>query len=354
MTAIDSATEPAAGPAGAARTTTEILTGARDLVAPALREAADGLPEPMRRIAGYHFGWCDAEGRPASEDGGKALRPALVLLAAEAVGGTARAALPAAVAVELVHNFSLLHDDVMDGDTTRRHRPTAWSVFGPSPAVLAGDALLTLAFEVLAGDGRPRAAEAGRMLGAAVQALVGGQAADLSFERRSDVDLAECTAMACGKTGALLGCCTALGALLGGAEPDRVDALRDFGADLGLAFQITDDLLGIWGDPAATGKPVHSDLRSRKKSLPVVAALTSGTDAGERLGALMAGEEPMTGESAAHAAELVEAAGGRAWCDERAAELLERAAASLDAAALHGAPREELAALARLAAHRDG
>src|SRR5690606_27455993 len=194
----------------------------------------------------------------------------------------------------------------------------------------------------------------GRMLGAAVQALVGGQAADLSFERRNDVGLDECTAMACGKTGALLGCCTALGALLGGAGRARVDALLDFGADMGLAFQIADDLLGIWGDPAATGKPVHSDLRSRKKSLPVVAALTSGTDAGERLGALLAGEGPMTDATAARAADLVEAAGGRAWCEARAAELLNRSSAALDAAALREAPRRELTALARLAAHRDG
>src|SRR5690349_13536830 len=133
-----------------ARPVADVLAWSKSLVDPALREAAERLPETMRRIAGYHFGWSDADGEPTHGDGGKALRPALVLLCAEAAGGAAASAVPAAVAVELVHNFSLLHDDVMDGDTTRRHRATAWTVFGTGPAILAGDALLSVAFEVLA------------------------------------------------------------------------------------------------------------------------------------------------------------------------------------------------------------
>ncbi|WP_017541261.1 family 2 encapsulin nanocompartment cargo protein polyprenyl transferase [Nocardiopsis halophila] len=353
--AADAAGRRAAGPA---RGAADVLSDSRDLVGPALREAVEGLPPAMGRIAGYHFGWCDEDGRPVADGGGKALRPALVLLSAEAVGGDARRALPAAVAVELVHNFSLLHDDVMDGDTTRRHRPTAWTVFGAGPAVLAGDALLTLAFEVLSRGGSQvgahRAAEAGRMVGAAVQDLIGGQSADLSFERRGDVGLEECLGMARGKTGALLACCTALGALWAGAGPARVGAMRDFGADLGLSFQIADDLLGIWGDPEATGKPVHSDLRSRKKTLPVVAAVASRTGAGDELHGLMSGQERLSDEEAERAAALVEEAGGRTWAVERADALLENALEALRTAVPHGRHREELSSLARLAAHRDG
>src|SRR5579884_3825829 len=128
----------------------EQVTAARDVIEPALRRAVDELAPVMRTIARYHFGWADEHGKDTQGGGGKALRPALTLLSAEAAGGCATSALPAAVAVELVHNFSLLHDDVMDGDLERRHRPTAWTVYGSGPAVLAGDALLSLAFDVLA------------------------------------------------------------------------------------------------------------------------------------------------------------------------------------------------------------
>lgn len=323
------------------------------MVESALRPAADRLPPSMRRIAGYHFGWWDEHGRPAGADAGKAIRPALVLLAAEAVGGGAAAALPAAVAVELAHNFSLLHDDVMDGDRTRRHRPTAWTVFGVSPAILAGDALLTLAFDVLATGGHPDTSRATRIFSVAIQELLEGQNTDVAFERRQDVELAECLSMAAGKTGALLGCACALGGLLGGGGQEQVEHLDAFGRDLGLAFQFVDDLLGIWGDPAVTGKPVYSDLRSRKKSLPVVAALASSTSAGRELARLYHGEHPLSDADLVRAAELVDAVGGRAWSQAQADELLTRALGHLGAAGSASVPGAELAVLARLVARRD-
>uniref|UniRef100_UPI0013C2CBF8 polyprenyl synthetase family protein n=1 Tax=Allorhizocola rhizosphaerae TaxID=1872709 RepID=UPI0013C2CBF8 len=298
----------------------------RALVDPALREAVDNLPGSLRRIAGYHLGWWDAQG--LHENGtaaGKALRPALALLAAEAVGGTAADALPAATAVELVHNFSLLHDDVMDGDAMRRHRPTAWSVFGVGSAILCGDALLALAFDVLAASGRPQSTEAARMLAAAVADLIAGQGEDLAFELRDDVDLNECLAMARKKTAALLEASMGLGALFGNGSASRIELLREFGADVGLAFQLSDDLLGIWGDPALTGKPVYSDLRRRKKSLPVVAALGSGAAGGARLAEAYRHRRPLSDEELAALAGAVERAGGRAFCAQLAGELLGRA-----------------------------
>ncbi|MDP9866470.1 MULTISPECIES: family 2 encapsulin nanocompartment cargo protein polyprenyl transferase [Streptosporangium] len=335
------------------RSAREVLAWSRELVESALRPAADTLPPSMRRIAGYHFGWWDEHGGQTVADGGKAIRPALVLLAAEAVGGGAAAALPAAAAVELAHNFSLLHDDVMDGDRTRRHRPTAWTVFGVSPAILAGDALLTLAFDVLAAGGHPAAPQATRIFGAAVQELLEGQHADVAFERRQNVELAECLSMAAGKTGALLGCACALGALLGGGSLEQIEHLHAFGRDLGLAFQLVDDLLGIWGDPAATGKPVYSDLRSRKKSLPVVAALASATPAGRELALLYHGERPLSDADLVRAAELIDAVGGRAWSQSQADELLTRALRRLRSAGSVPGPVAELSALARLVTHRD-
>jgi geranylgeranyl diphosphate synthase type I len=334
------------------RSAREVLAWSRGLVEPALRTAVDTLPPSMSHIAGYHLGWWDEHGRPAGVSGGKAIRPALALLSAQAVGGTATKAVPAAVTVELVHNHSLLHDDVMDRDLTRRHRRTAWTVFGVNPAILAGDALLVLALDVLAGSGHPAATGAIRMLTAAVQDLLDGQDADLSFEQCAEVELAECAQMAEGKTAALIGCACALGALFGGGTPEQVTCLRGFGKYVGLAFQHVDDLLGIWGDPAVTGKPVHSDLCSKKKSFPVVAALTSHTAAGAELAALYHQDQPLSATDAAHAADLIDAAGGRAFSQAQADQLLAQAMRQLHCAN-SAANAAELGALARLATHRD-
>ena len=336
-----------------ARSAREVLAWSRGVVEPALRTAVNTLPLSLLHIAGYHLGWWDEHGHPVRVSGGKAIRPTLALLCAQAAGGTAAAAVPAAVAVELVHNYSLLHDDVMDRDLTRRHRRTAWSVFGANPAILAGDALLVLAVDVLADSGHPAATDAIRMLAAAVQDLFDGQDADLSFEQRLQVELAECVRMAEGKTAALIGCACALGAVFGGGSPEQVAYLRGFGIHLGLAFQHVDDLLGIWGDPAVTGKPVHSDLCSRKKSFPVVAALTSHTPAGRELVALYHRDQPLSGTDAAHAAELIDAAGGRAWSQAQADELVAQAMRELHCASPAPRTAAELGALARLATHRD-
>ncbi|MGH3611313.1 MAG: family 2 encapsulin nanocompartment cargo protein polyprenyl transferase [Pseudonocardia sp.] len=344
MTTVDTAR-----PAG------EVLDSCRVRVEPALRAAVDALPSSMQRIVGYHLGWWEEDGRPTGAAGGKAIRPALTLLSAATVGGTADSAIPAAVAVELVHNFSLLHDDVMDRDLTRRHRPTAWAVFGTGPAILAGDSLLALAMDVLAASGHPAAERGTRMLSAAVQDLVNGQIADLAFEQRTDVGLSECLDMAGNKTGALLGCASAVGALFGNGGFDEVGAMERFGRELGVAFQIVDDLLGIWGDPVATGKAADTDLRCRKKTLPVVAALTSGTPAGRELDELYHREQELSDAELARAAELVELAGGRAWCHDRVGDLMVEALRRLPVAATPTASEAvaELGTLAQLIARRD-
>ncbi|MDN5747748.1 MAG: polyprenyl synthetase family protein [Pseudonocardia sp.] len=203
------------------------LGAARALVEPELVGLVDRLDAESRRVARYHFGWADADGVPPGRAaGGKALRPALALLSARAAGAAPEAAVRAAAAVELVHNFSLLHDDVMDGDTERRHRATAWTVFGRSAAVLAGDALLALAAEALLEDPGPAAAAATRSLLATVGRLVAGQSLDLRFEQRMDVSLEECLDMAAGKTGALLACSASIGAQVVRGGPGSGSAAR--------------------------------------------------------------------------------------------------------------------------------
>jgi geranylgeranyl diphosphate synthase type I len=325
---------------------------ARDLVGPALAAAVARLSPDVRKVAAYHLGLADADGQQlAGANGkppgtGKALRPALTLLSARAALAAPGRGVPAAVAVELVHNFSLLHDDIMDGDTERRHRPTAWTVFGVGAAILAGDAMLALAQDILLEDGAPQGLWAARCLSAAVQRLIAGQGADLAFERRDEVPLAECLTMASDKTAALMACACSIGAIHIGAAPEVAMGLAGFGAHAGLAFQLTDDLLGIWGSPEVTGKPVRSDLRARKKSLPVVAALTSETGAGRRLSELLRQPDALSEDELALAAALAEEAGGKSWTENEAATQLAAAHSCLAETVMPDEVRAEFAGIA--------
>ena len=314
----------------------ELLENGRILTTPVLRAAVARLVPPMDTVAAYHFGWIDEAGRPAEGDGGKAVRPALALLSAEAAGAPAETGIPGAVAVELVHNFSLLHDDLMDGDEKRRHRDTVWKVHGPAQAILVGDALFALANELLLEQGTVDAGRATRRLTTATRKLIDGQAQDISFEYRERVTVQECLDMEGKKTGSLLACASSIGAVLGGASDADADTLEEFGYHLGLAFQAVDDLLGIWGDPASTGKQTWSDLRQRKKSLPVVAAMAAGGRASERLGELLAADaknpenDAFNEEEFAMRAALIEEAGGREWTSEEARRQYATAVAALD------------------------
>ncbi|MFJ9536125.1 polyprenyl synthetase family protein [Streptomyces sp. NPDC101225] len=328
-----------------------VLGRCRALVRPALTEAVGRMHPWVGEMAAYSFGWCEVGGTPSVAPGGKGVRQALAVLGAEAAGAPGRAGVPAAVAVELVHAFSLLHDDIMDGDAARRRRPTVWKAYGTGPAVLAGDALFALAVETLAA--RPGGPRAVRVLSAALGDLVRGQADDLLFAARPwtgprRVRPAEYRTMAEHKTGALLGSAAALGALLGGAAPPVVDALDRAGRHLGIAFQIVDDVLGIWGDPAVTGKPVHGDLRERKKTYPVLAALDSGGRAVRRLATLLE-----TGEDPEEAATLIETAGGRSAATAEARRHLGAVDTVLADAVLETGAADELRTLLEYLVRRD-
>ncbi|HET9379471.1 MAG TPA: polyprenyl synthetase family protein [Streptomyces sp.] len=350
-------TVPTAPPAtmAAPRTTvdvTALLERGRMLATPVLRAAVERLAPPMNKVASYHFGWIDAHGRPADGDGGKAVRPALAVLSAEVTGASPETGVPGAVAVELIHNFSLLHDDLMDGDEQRRHRDTVWKVHGAAQAILVGDALFALANEVILENGTAEAARAARRLAAATRALIDGQAQDISYEQRDRVSVEECLEMEGNKTGALIACASSLGAVLGGADDRTADALERYGYHLGLAFQAVDDLLGIWGDPASTGKLAWSDLRQRKKSLPVVAALAADGPASAQLGEILAADARSSDfasfsedEFAARAA-LIERAGGRAWAADEARRQHTFAVEALNAVDMPERVRDRFTALA--------
>ncbi len=334
------------------------VTTARDVVRPALEASLERLTPAMRKVAAYHLGLADPDGAHPGNGtvGGKALRPALALLSVRSAGEPAERGMPAAVAVELVHNFSLLHDDIMDGDTERRHRPTAWTVFGVPSAILAGDALLALAQDILLEETGPQGRWAARCLLAAVQRLISGQSADMEFERRDDVTMDECLTMAGDKTAALMACASSIGAISVGAPASLAMSLADFGSHTGLAFQLVDDLLGIWGAPEVTGKPVWSDLRTRKKTLPVVAALSSPASQGalrRELADLLAKQEQLSEEDLGRAARLIEEAGGRAWAEEETARQLEAACKCLADAPIPPDVSAELTEIARFIADRE-
>ncbi|MFD0822282.1 polyprenyl synthetase family protein, partial [Micromonospora zhanjiangensis] len=194
----------------------------------------------------------------------------------------------------------------------------------------AGDALLGLAADLLSESPRGNAAWASRCLSAAIRRLIAGQAADIAFETRAEVTLDECLTMARDKTAALLSCSATLGAILRGAPEELTLGLALYGDRLGVAFQLSDDLLDIWGEPAVTGKPVLADLRERKKSVPVVRALTAGGPASEKLRDLYAAPGDLSDTDLATAAALIEETGARDWTTKEADRLLTEALAELD------------------------
>jgi geranylgeranyl diphosphate synthase type I len=304
---------------GAPPDATDVLQRDAATIDGPLRAAIGRLAAPLHVGAGFHFGFWDAHGNRIAAAQGKRARPTFVLAATRAFnqGRVSDAALRAGVAVELVHNFSLVHDDVIDADRLRRGRPTVWAQYGVPYAILLGDALLAMANQVLIREDDPEAAACCAELNSAVVALCVGQQQDMNFEDQAAVAPDDYLAMVAGKTAALLSSACVLGAMAGGAAPAQVDALRRFGYHVGLAFQLADDVLGIFGDPAVTGKPVGADLLRYKKSMPVLAAITAGSAAGDELAELYR-TRTVTADRLAHAVRLVTEAGGREWTENEA------------------------------------
>ena len=226
----------------------------------------------------YHMGWADAEFNPCQAQIGKRIRPMLCLLSCEACGGAGEQALPAAAALELMHNFTLIHDDIEDGDKTRRGRTAIWALWGIAQGINVGDTLFALAqlsLVRLAERHVPAQTivEAVRCLNDTCVSLTGGQYLDIGFESRGQVSIADYLAMVEGKTAALASCSCSLGTLVAAAPAVQRKHLAAFGYHMGMAFQMRDDVLGIWGDPDVTGKPAGADIARHKKSLPIIHGL---------------------------------------------------------------------------------
>ena len=307
-----------------------------------MRADGPGL-EGLRAMLFYHMGW---EGEGAGKHArGKRIRPLLVLLTAAAAGVNWRCALPAAAAAELVHNFSLIHDDIEDNSPLRRSRPTVWYKWGIPQAINTGDAMFTLAHLALLrleeSASPVTALQAAGILQQTCLHLTQGQYLDIAYEARGDLNLDAYWLMVRGKTAALLSACTELGALVAGVSDEQRMAYADFGRSLGLAFQALDDLLGIWGDSNLTGKSAESDLLAGKKSLPVLYGLSKEGPFASRWE-----QGAFTSEEVPALADLLEQEGARTYTQEAAARHTQEAIHSLNKAQPRGEAGEGIRALA--------
>lgn len=304
--------------------------------------------KPFHEMLTYHMGWT-GEGAGA-EATGKRIRPLLVLLTTAASSSptaplsaneTWQSALPAAAAVELVHNFSLVHDDIQDNSPKRRGRDTAWVKWGAPMAINAGDALFVLSNQAIMDLKNDYPAEvvvrAAEILHNTCLELTRGQYLDMSYEERTDLSVEDYWPMISGKTSALLSACCHIGALLGDADEDKQEVYRSYGHYLGLAFQVQDDILGIWGDEKATGKSVASDLVEGKNSLPVLAGLRKKGKFAERWA-----QGPIKPDEVEEVARLLASEDGYGFAKEASIQMTDMAINSLREADPQGETGEAL------------
>ena len=307
----------------------------------------DGHARPLYDQLAYHLGLDQTDGAR-----GKRIRPLLGLLAYRSIAGEHKGALPGAAAVELGHNFSLVHDDIEDGDLERRHRPTLWAIWGIPLAINAGDALFALSRLALyrlldGGFSERRVLEIMRIYDETCLALCEGQYLDISFERSTDVTVETYMDMIGKKTAALIGASVQAGALLATDDPDIIGAYRRFGFDLGLAFQIADDVKGSFWSSDRSGKAEAGDVRHRKKTLPVVWAFEHASAAeSARLRELFGpNDQPMTDDQVEEALGILIATGARDHAQAEARRLRDGALAELDALPIDDLHRVQLRAL---------
>ncbi len=300
-----------------------------------MRQVVSLLPEntpDFSVMARYPLGWVDEHDQPYGQSTGKRIRPMFLLLCTEAAGGDWQQALPAAAAVELLHNFSLIHDDIQDDSAVRHGRPTVWKNWGIANAINAGDAMFSLAYcalEQLSTTGLPAETilKIWRVFNQTNLELTHGQHLDMRFERQDTVSIGEYIEMISGKSAALLSACAQIGALVAASSDEVADKYAEFALNLGIAFQIRDDILGIWGDPDVTGKSVATDILSRKKSLPVLYGLERSNEL-----ASLYRQEHMSDDNVAHAVALLDDLGAAAYARETETLYYEKALAALEAA----------------------
>ncbi|WP_456475260.1 polyprenyl synthetase family protein [Candidatus Pyrohabitans sp.] len=305
-------------------------------------------PRRLYEMMEYHLGWLDESLKPAKQYRGKRFRPTLCLLTYKALAGVYNKALPAAAAIELIHNFSLIHDDIEDMDEERRHRPTLWKLFGIPHAINAGDGM-----HVLANLAALRLREYNvtdenivnvlAILNKTIMELCEGQYLDMSFEERMDIDVASYLDMISRKTAALIEASTYIGAILATRDEEVIQHFRNFGRKIGIAFQIIDDIIGIWEDK--TGKPKASDIRNRKKTLPVIYAFDRASQEDKKILTETYAKERLTCEDVERVLEILESTGAKEYTTKMAEKYESEALKELHAAGIKNEAVEKIEVL---------
>jgi geranylgeranyl diphosphate synthase type I len=330
----------------------ESFTSYRDTLRVEISKVIDSCPSILRNILRYHMGWQDEHGNSCSRESGKFIRSTLCLLSCEAVGGDTLQVMPAAAAVELIHNFSLIHDDIEDASEERHHRPTVWKLWGQSQAINAGDAMFNLAYLALLklkekGITDEKVTSSTKMLSLACLELCEGQYLDVEYENRLDITTEDYIDMAVRKTAALFAVSASLGAYLGSEDSRLVDFFHLFGKELGIAYQIYDDILGIWGTEESIGKSV-GDVSQRKKTLPVVYGLQNSKDEVRKRLERLYSQKSIEGKDIAEVTKILDQLGAKDYAENLAEYYYHKALAQLEATRLdtsRQAPLKEVACL---------
>jgi geranylgeranyl diphosphate synthase type I len=335
------------------RLSSEMLAAVEQEMRAVLRASADEAPDLFYGMMHYHMGWVDETLQPCESNGGKRIRPILCLLACAAAGGDWRQAVPAAAAIELLHHFTLIHDDIQDSSPTRRGRPTVWKLWGIPQAINAGDCMFALSHSALYRLEERQVdpaivVRAARRFDETCLTLTRGQYLDMDFEQRQEVVVDEYMEMIGGKTAALLALCGELGALVAGTSDNAVQHFAAFARDLGLAFQVKDDILGIWGDEDAIGKSAATDIETRKKTLPVLYGLTHNAELRSLYSEAENGPHFVT-----RVVELLDESGARNYARGRATDYSESAMEHLEAAGPQGEAATALNELAEILLQRE-
>lgn len=323
-----------------------------------LKSALHGKESSVYTTLRYSMGWTDSKGKAIVASTGKALRPILCLFACETVGGSANTAMPAAVALEFIHNFSLIHDDIQDKDEMRRGRPSLWVVWSEPKAIIAGNVLRVVADMCLEQLVRnnvtvDHALAASQILTEAYLQMIEGQYLDILFERRLDIGLDDYLEMIGRKTGALIRCALEMGATLGNSNSNVQSAFREFGRCLGFVFQIRDDVLGVWGKPDKTGKPVGADIKRKKNSFPIVHAMNYAKGADARLLKQTYGKESLDENDVSRILEVMDRLGTQEYAQSLAKAHCEKALDAIQGVELSPQARIEIEDLAKFLLTRD-
>ena len=321
------------------------------------------VPHPeltdINRSLQYHLGWTDREGSSAATAAsqGKALRPTLCMFACEALEGDLTQALSAAASIELIHNFSLIHDDIQDQDMERRHQPTVWALWGQPRALVAGDAMQSLGDLAMLRSAQlgvlPKTVlQVSRILTEGYLEMIEGQCLDLGFETRSAITTDEYLHMIACKTGALIRSAVEIGAVLANDDPEITTAFARFGSYLGRAFQIRDDYLGVWGDESATGKSTDNDIRRKKKSFPAVFALDRAAGAARDDLYRIYAQEELDDSDVERVMAIMDELGASQYAERLTSESAEQATRALENVKLPDWAREEVDQLVDFLARR--